>query len=290
LNQQNIHTSLGEWVESLLSNGKNAFSLKLAHDAFSELSETAVKRSLDRLSKKRKIISIYRGYYLIIPPQYSANGILPPPLYIDGFMQFLNRPYYVGLLSAAAYHGAAHQQPQEFFVATSLPTLRATQRKGIKVNYISKKSINQKLIESRKAESGYLKISSPALTAVDLVQFEKRIGGLNRAATVLNELCEVLKPEMFSSALLNEVSTYSIQRLGYLLENKLQQQELADALFSESKNIGLSFFRVPLKSGSPTKGFTSDGRWKIIANTELILTSDTASIHNGMVEPGAMAK
>jgi hypothetical protein len=52
-----------------------------------------------------------------------------------------------------------------------------------------------------------LKISSPALTATDLVQFEKRIGGLNRAATVINELAEVLRPEMFNPVLFNEVST-----------------------------------------------------------------------------------
>ncbi len=184
-------------------------------------------------------------------------------------MQFMQRPYYVGLLSAAAYQGAAHQQPQEFFVVTTQPALRPTQRKGIKVNYISKSSIQEKLIENMKVESGYLKISSPALTAVDLVQFEKKSGGLNRIATVLNELVEVIKPEMFSSILLNEASTYSIQRLGYLLEHSLNQKELADALYQESKEAGLSFYRVPLKAAAPTKGKPTDENWKVIVNTEI---------------------
>lgn len=246
-----------------------AFSSNQIQEAFPEQSDIAIKRSLDRLSKKEKVVSIYRGYYLIIPPQYAAKGILPPSLYIDGFMQFMQRPYYVGLLSAAAYHGAAHQQPQEFFVVTTQPTLRPTQRKGIKVNYISKNSIPANLIESKKVESGYLKVSSPALTAIDLVQFEKKSGGLNRIATVLNELVEVIKPEMFSSILLNEASTYSIQRLGYLLEHALNQKELADALYQESKRAGLSFYRVPLKAAAPTKGEPTDENWKVIVNTEI---------------------
>lgn len=264
-----IFGGLKDWIEQLQSNGKLAFSLSQAHEAFADLSEDAIKLALYRLSKRDKIVSIYKGYYLIIPPQYASKGILPPAVYIDGLMQFLQRPYYAGLLSAAAYHGAAHQQPQEFFIVTTLPALRATKRKGIKVNYISKGLINEQLIESRKTESGYLKISSPALTATDLVQFEKRIGGLNRAATVLNELAEVLNPEMFTSTLFSEASTYSIQRLGYIMEYKIDQKDLAEALFTKAKEAGLSFFRVPLKADLPVKGFSSDEKWKVIVNTEI---------------------
>lgn len=264
-----VSGGLKDWTEELQSKGKLAFSLRQAHEAFPESSEDAIKLALNRLSRKDKIVSIYKGYYLIISPQYSSKGILPPALYIDGLMQFLQRPYYVGLLSAAAYHGAAHQQPQEFFVVTSLPALRATERKGIKVNYISKNSINEGLIESRKTESGYLKISSPALTATDLVQFEKRIGGLNRAATVINELAEVLRPEMFNPVLFSEVSTYSIQRLGYILQYKADQKQLAEALLDKAKEAGLSFFRVPLKTDLPVKGFSSDENWRVIVNTEI---------------------
>lgn len=267
--QPAVSWGIRDWIDQLQSQGKIAFALSQTHEAFPELSQDAIKLALNRLSKKERIISIYKGYYLIIDLKYASKGILPPALYIDGFMQFLKRPYYVGLLSAAAYHGAAHQQPQEFFIITSLPALRATQRKGLKVNYISKKSINEDIIESRKTESGYLKISSPALTATDLVQFEKRIGGMNRAATVINELAEVLKPEMFTPTLFDEVSTHSIQRLGYLLEYKVGQKDLAEALLVKAKEAKLSFFRVPLKADKPVKGFFSDEKWKVIVNTEI---------------------
>lgn len=263
------HSSLSGWIDSLLSKGKLAFSSHQLQQAFPDLSETAIKRSLDRLSKKQKIVSIYKGYYLIIPPQYMSKAMLPPALFIDGLMKYLERPYYVGLLNAAAYHGAAHQQPQEFFVVTSLPALRPTARHGLKINYISKKQINDKLIENRKVESGYLRISSPALTAIDLVQFEKRCGGLNRVATVLNELAEVIKPEMFSPVLINESSTYSIQRLGYLLDQPLNQKDLAGTLYAASHKAGLQFYRVPLKTTASDRGFSSDDKWKVVVNTEI---------------------
>jgi predicted transcriptional regulator of viral defense system len=263
------HSSVSDWLESLLSKGVIAFSSIQLQEAFPDLSDIAIKRSLDRLSKKQKVISIYKCYYLIIPPQYAGKGMLPPPIFIDGFMKHLDRPYYVGLLNASAYHGSAHQQPQEFFVVTSTPALRATVRNGVRVNYISKKSVNEELIESRKTESGYLKISNPALTAIDLVQFVKRSGGLNRVATVLNELAEAIKPEMFSPLLLNEASTYSIQRLGYLLEHTLNQKELATALYEESVKARLLFYRVPLKASAPDKGFPADEKWKVAVNLKI---------------------
>jgi len=105
-------------------------------------------------------------------------------------MKFLQRPYYLGLLNVARYHGAAHQQPQKFFVVTDFPVLRATQNKGMRINYISTNKISVSLIEQKKTEAGYLNISSPALTATDLIQYEKRIEGINRSAQVINNLAK----------------------------------------------------------------------------------------------------
>lgn len=265
--QENIKIS--DWINSLLARGKNAFSLADVKKEFSSLSDIAIKRSLNRLSGKGNIVSILKGYYLIISPEYIARGILPPTLFIDGLMKFLQRPYYVGLLNAASFYGAAHQQPQEFFVFTSLPALLATQRKGIKINYISVKQIPTKLLEQRKTEAGYINISSPELTASDLVQFEKRIGGLNRAATVLNELTEVMRPEQFNEAFINHIPVKTIQRLGYLLDKVLKQESLANHLFEQTQHANLNFFRTPLKNNAPLKGFPTDEKWKVVINTEI---------------------
>ncbi len=237
------------------------------HSELPSYTGIAIKRSLNRLSNKERIISIQKGYYLIIPPTYKAKGILPPSLYLDALMKELNRPYYLALLNAAAYHGASHQQPQEFFVVTTFPVLRPTLKKGLKVNYISKKEIPEKLLDIKKTEAGYLKISNPILTATDLIQFEKRVGGLNRVATVLNELMEVIKPQDFDDLLITNTAISTLQRLGYLLQNVLLNTELADALYNTLKTENL--FRIPLKAAAPTKGFLADERWKVIVNTQI---------------------
>ena len=137
------------------------------------------------------------------------------------------------------------------------------------MNYISIKEIPEALIEKRKTEAGYMNISNPALTACDLVQFEKRVGGINRVATVLNELTEVFKKTDFSPLLLRHVHVTTLQRLGYLMETVCFSQELADTLFEAMTKENLIFFRIPLKTSNETKGYSSRNRWNVIVNTEI---------------------
>lgn len=249
--------------------GKFSFPLQQLRSEFPEQSETAIKFALRRLVDKEQIISIHKGYYQIIPPQYRSKGTLPPSLFLDAFMKELDRPYYLALLNAAAYHGASHQQPQEFFVVTGFPVLRPMQKKGLKVNFISKKEVPATLLDSRKTEAGYMKISKPALTAADLIQYVKRVGGINRAATVLAELSESIKPDDFDKSLLQHVPVTVLQRLGYILDKVIDNQTLAIALLRALQKSNAMLFRIPLKASAQSKGFAFDDRWKIIINTTI---------------------
>ena len=262
-------SGMGEWASLLPARGRLAFSLEEAKTAFAGRSPAAVRLALNRLSKKGKVLPVHRGYYLVIPAQHSMRGILPPALFVDGLMRHLGRPYYACLLSAAAFHGAAHQQAQEFFVATGFPALRPLVKKGVKVNFISKAIPPESLLESRNTEAGFLKISSPALTAADLVQFEKRIGGLNRAAAVLVELAEVMLAEQFSPAFTGHVPVAVLQRLGWLLEKAAGQPGLAQGLYENCRHAGLRFHPVPLKASGKKGGFPVDERWKVAVNAQI---------------------
>jgi predicted transcriptional regulator of viral defense system len=261
--------SIAEWINGLIAKGKHSFTLKEARNAFAKDSEAALKLKLNRLSRKGKIISIHKGYYLIIAPQYASKGMLPPSLFIDGLMKFMGKPYYVGLLNAAAFYGAAHQQPQEYYVFTNFPVLRPTKKKGIKINYISKKEFSKTLLQQRKTETGSITISSPELTAADLIQFDKRIGGLNRAVMVLKELTEEIQPNLIQEAFFEQVPVAVMQRLGFVCERILDKPELADFIFEESQKKNIHFFRVPLKTNAGTKGFPTDEKWKVIMNTQI---------------------
>jgi predicted transcriptional regulator of viral defense system len=260
-----------DWANHLPAKGKYAFTLGRFRADFQEQSDTANKFTLKRLVDKEQIISINKGYYLIIPPQYRSKGILPPTLFLDAFMKELDRPYYLALLNAAAHHGASHQQAQEFFVVTGFPLLRPMQKKGLKINYISKKEIPEPLLDTRKTEAGYLKISNPALTATDLIQYAKRVGGINRVVTVLSELAESIQPDAFNSNLLQHVPVTGFQRLGYLLDKIFDNQPPVNAFYMALQINKASRFRIPWKASAPAKGFTSDERWKVIVNSVIDL-------------------
>ena len=256
------------WIEKQQSWGRYVFSLEQVKKDFPDLSEAAIILSLVRLSRKTRIVSIYKGFYLIIPPEYAARGILPPINFIDALMTFVGKPYYVALLSAAALHGAAHQQPQEFFVVTTIKQM-TTQKKGIKINYITKRDIPFNLLEKRKTESGYVNISSSALTAADLIYYNNRVGGINRVCAVINELSEAIKPENINKELLETISIPTIQRLGFIFDRIVSQQELADKLYSVSRDLNKSFYKQPLKAGGKRGGFETDEKWGIIINTTI---------------------
>ena len=148
------------WIEQLQSRGKITFSHDEIITAFPDKSENAIIQSLSRLSRRGRVVPIYKGFYLIVPAEYAAREILPPILFIDYMMEFITKPYYVGLLSAAALYGAAHQQPQEFFVITNAKQF-STQKKGIKINYVIKKTIPIHFLVRGVTVTGLVRGSSP---------------------------------------------------------------------------------------------------------------------------------
>ncbi len=266
LNYNRIET----WITHCLSKGKMSFSLNEVKMEFVNDSAITIKFGLNRLVQKQKVVSIFKGYYVIIPPQYSSKGILPTAMFIDGLMKFLERKYYVALLNAAALHGASHQQPQEYFVVTEYPVLRPTNKKGLKINYISTRQLPpETLTEKKKTETGYINISNTLLTAIDLISYERKIGGLNRASTVINELLETVKRNDVTEELINYASVSSLQRLGFILEEILNKNEIADRIFSLCKKAGIKFYLIPLKaSGKKNKEVISE-KWKLMINAEI---------------------
>ena len=256
------------WIEKQQSWGRYTFNLEQVKQEFSGISEAAILLALSRLSGKSRIVSIYKGFYLIVPPEYSAKGVLPPVQFIDDLMNFIGKPYYVGLLSAAALHGAAHQQPQEYFVVTSTKQI-STQKKGIKINYFTKKKIPVDLLVNIKTQTGYIKVSSPELTAADLVYYQNRVGGINRVCTIINELSEAIYPDKITRELIDTLSVPTIQRLGFVFEKIVAQPELAKKLYNLTKDRKNKFFLQPLKTGGERTGFEKDRKWKIIINEDI---------------------
>jgi hypothetical protein len=69
-------------------------------------------------------------------------------------------------------------------------------------------------VVATKTSTGFVRVSDPASTAIDLVAYEARIGGLSRVVTVLQELAESLKAEAVVRAAATEKNIAPVQRLG----------------------------------------------------------------------------
>jgi len=257
------------WIEEIQSSGKSCFTFSEALEHFPSHNSDSLKRSLTRLVARHKICSVWKGFYVIVPIEYQTKGIIPAVYYIDQLMKFLGRDYYISLLNAAEFYGAAHQRPMELSVITTPPSLRSTLKKDIKINFNNKSVILMQYTEQRKTPTSYIRISSPELTATDLIQFEKVIGGLNRASTVLYELAENCRFKKLKKDFFEYVPAPVIQRLGYLLDEELDTKKQADDLYSMAKKFGCSFRRTPLKN---RKGFINcpvNEKWEIIINEQI---------------------
>jgi predicted transcriptional regulator of viral defense system len=265
------YAKIGKWIDDLPKRGISVFSKQQISTLFPTMSVNNIRNTLYRYSKKKKIQSVWRDFYAVILPEYGIKGTPPPIEYIDQLMNFLNKDYYIALLSAAALQGAAHQRPMEFFVITNSGILRDKQKGDIKLNFVTKKYIPKPCLTQVMVNSGYVNVSCPEMTAFDLIIYEKNVGGINRVATVLYELAEKLDFEKVNPDFLKSLPVSVIQRLGYLLDILLFE-ELANALLQKSKNAGLAFRQYPLSVLSKKKNYADypvHNKWKIIINEDI---------------------
>lgn len=262
--EQISYNYLRRYIDSIRSVGRYSFTLEELQNEFN-ISYGALKQNLYRLKSKNEIAQVRQGFYVTIPPEYSKQGMLPPYLFIDDLMKSLNKPYYVALLSAAALHGAAHQQPMEFFVIVRTPAPRSINNKKLKISFFSKNNWEQDDIVQKATDAGYINISSPELTALDLLNYPQK-NGLNRATTVLQELAPIMKISALVKTALRYQSTPVIQRLGYILDKILGEEKLAESLQKALNRR--SSIPVLLSTQNENKGVT-DETWKVIKNVEI---------------------
>ncbi len=226
-----------------------------------------LRTNISRLTKKGVIISPWRNFYVAVPEEYRLKGVVPPLFYIDSMMRFFGMPYYVALLSAASLYGAAHQVPQFFMVMTN-DDIRSIDRNGIRIVFVSRKRIPTTFLAKKRVQTGDVNVSSPALTTLDLIEYERNIGGLGRACEVLVELMEKVDFIDIGEDFYNISQIPVYQRLGYLLEEVLGEKKQADLLFEGCKKAGLVFRKTPLKKGKATQQ-AAVTRWKMQVNTEI---------------------
>jgi predicted transcriptional regulator of viral defense system len=261
---------LTDYIQQLQAHGEICFTSGQALGALS-ISQHALNISLSRARKKGIVATVARGFHIIVSPEYQILGCLPANYFIDFLMKYWQIDYYVCLLSAAECHGAAHQKPQVYQVMVS-KRVRSIRCGKVAIDLIYKKDMVGMPIENFEGPAGYYRVSSAELTAMDLLIYPERVGGINRIATILEELVDSLKVDkLLELAKLSKQLNW-LQRLGFILEQLAADEDeprLLKIICELKKYLQQQSPRyIPLATGS-VEGRSKNKDWHIIVNAEI---------------------
>ena len=261
--------TLQKWIKDRAIHGFPTFSIEDVRETGMYSSEQILQNELYRLCSNKTIASVYRGFYVIIPVQYVLRGSVPATYYIDQLMAYLSKPYYVCMLSAAELLGAAHQRPQQFSVMTTFPKRRVVSTRNVIIDWYYREGLPEDALITKNTETGTIRISNPLLTAADLVQYQQHVGGLSLVATILEELSEQINIKSQFASLASFVKKVTWQRLGYILEHVVEENELADELYEQIRNLPGSLMYMPFSTSAEDNTSERNSRWKIKINVQI---------------------
>lgn len=161
----------------------------------------ALRQALHRQQARGRIVHLSRGsgHWLIVPLQYAASGAPPLETWLDRYLsKTLQTPYYVGLLSAAETYGAS---PYAVMVTQIAKSRRAITVGRQELVFHTRANIRQMPTRWHETAEGRFKVSTPELTALELVQRDAQVGGIARVQEVLQSLCEACSVEGLREAL-----------------------------------------------------------------------------------------
>lgn len=256
--------SLPNYMTGLLSAGRAVFTRAEAIAALG-LTPGGFLKAAERQQQRGALLNPRHGFYVVVPPQYLSWGAPPPAWYIDDLMRHEGRPYYVGLLKAAELHGATHQAVMAFHVVTDkrMPKIRAG-RSIISFVYRKDMARVADALADHKTDTGRMKISSPELTALDLLRYAHVAGTIDSIATVLSDLGSKMRPEPLAK-LAPAFERAVIQRLGYLLDY-LKHEECAAVLhrhLQQARPLPWVELEPARHSGKPVE---RNARWNVIVH------------------------
>lgn len=187
--------------------------------------EDQVRRRLHAPARRGEWVMPVRGLWVPVPPEFRTWGAPPGIEIVDEMMRHLDVEYYVGWLTAASLHGAAHQAPQVFQVAVSRPVRDRTV--GRTRFEFAQRQVAGVPTVPHPTRSGTVPVSSAAATMLDIAAAVRRSGGIENAATVIIELADL---ESFQIAEIVELTprfpAAAGRRIGWILERFAEREDL----------------------------------------------------------------
>ncbi|MFM7457489.1 MAG: type IV toxin-antitoxin system AbiEi family antitoxin [bacterium] len=263
--------TLEEYIKKIRSEGHSCFTKEEALKGLG-IPNVNLNARIQRLKKKGELISPARNFYVIVSPEDLTQGAPHPADLTIMLMKYLKLDYYACLLTAAQHYGAAHQRPMIFQVMVN-KQLESLRFGAVGINFIYKKSLEDLPVKEFAKSEGYLKVSSPELTAMDLILYTQKSAGLGNVATVLYELIDSIDGDRLIELAKKTNGKGWVQRLGYILENLDSDDEknakhkakVIAKLVRYLERQELSYLK--LTPELPSKNCHRNAKWKIIENT-----------------------
>lgn len=261
MHMKNVQT----FMDDLLAKGKLFFNKEQAL-AVLGVSENAFHLQIQRLYKKQRVVLIGNGFYVIVPAEYYHYGCIPVHWLVDPYFRYLQKDYYVGLLSAAAFYGATQQQPMVFQVMVDHMRRPLKLPNDVVVSFHLQRHIYNAQIQEEQIPTGSVRFSTRSQTMVDLVRFYKQAGYLNNVALIIRDLMEDVLPEDLE-IVLPFAETTVMQRLGYIFD-ALGESRLSSCVRKVLKRER-KVVRTLLKPEAPQKTGVYNAKWQLVINDPL---------------------
>lgn len=252
------------FVDSLLERGRVAFPLSELTGG-TGLTVIAARRQLARLGSRVRRVAPRQPFYLIVTPEHRLPGAPPPAWWLEAWFRWLKRPWYLALQSAAAEYGSRSQALQVTQVMTDRPR-REVVLGRVRVRFFVKGSAASTPTQAIAGAQAVLTASTPEATALDLIRYANRIGGISRAAETLAPFVNQLRRGELARALKIEADTPASQRLGYVLES-LGARKLAGTVRA---SLPRKLARVALDPAASVEAQPDvDERWGVVVNISI---------------------
>ena len=190
-------------------------------------------------------------------------GAPPADWWLQDYFDWLGRPYYLALQSAASSFGSNPQALQVTQVMTDRPC-RTIKVGRIQVRFFVKRGIERTPTQQPDGAVAPVLVSTPEATAYDLIRYATSVGGIERAAETIRPLLPLLRARELKRMLDGENETAVAQRLGFVIEacgNKPLAKIVRDWLPDELTPVTLS----------PAKGKRDNlpliKRWQVLNNS-----------------------
>ena len=250
------------FIEARMGLGRVAFSL---HELMKEsgLSAIAAKFQLLRLRGKVIRVSPRQPFFLIVGPEHRIMGAPPANWWLQDYFDWLGRPYYLALQSAASSFGSSPQALQVTQVMTDRPC-RPIDVGRAQVRFFVKRGIERTPTRQLTGVAAPLCVSTPEATAFDLIRYAKNIGGIERAAETIRPLLPLLRAREVKRVLDAENEPAVAQRLGFVIEasgNKSLAKVIRDWLPAKLTRVALS------PTMSKRNNIPLIDRWQVLNNS-----------------------